>query len=169
MLEEDGVVVSVSNGMAEVSVTPQAACGNCTASRGCGTSLIASLFPVRRSKFKVKNSLGARAGEQVIVGLHESALQSASMMLYLTPLAGLILGAMGGNYLSGHVFHSSTELPSILFGFLGMAAGLSLVSYSIRHLRGPGRYQAEIIRIKNRENGESHGPRMTLEPLKNSE
>ena len=69
MLEEDGVVVSISKGMAEVSVMPQSACGSCSASNGCGTSLITSLFPRRNSRFKVKNTLGAQTGEQVIIGL----------------------------------------------------------------------------------------------------
>ena len=151
MLEENGIVISISKGMAEVSVTPRSACGSCGASSGCGTSLIASLFPGRNSRFKVKNSLDAQIGEQVTIGLHESALQSASLMLYLIPLAGLIFGAMGGIYLSEHVFRSSSELLSILLGFAGMGAGFILVKYLVQHARGLGRYQAEIIRIKRIE------------------
>ena len=151
MLEENGIVVSISKGMAEVSVTPQSACGSCSASSGCGTSLIASLFPERNSRFKVKNSLDAQIGEQVTIGLHESALQSASLILYLIPLAGLIFGAMGGIYLSEHVFRSPSELLSILLGFAGMGAGFILVKYLVQPARGLGRYQAEIIRIKRIE------------------
>jgi sigma-E factor negative regulatory protein RseC len=151
MLEESGIVVSISKDMAEVSVTPQSACGNCGASGGCGTSLIASLFPERSSRFKVKNPLNAQIGEQVTIGLRESALQSASLMLYLIPLAGLIFGAMGGIYLSEHVFHSPSELLSILLGFTGLGAGFILVKYLVQYGRGLGGYQAEIIRIKRIE------------------
>lgn len=157
MLEEDGVVVSISKGMAEVSVIPQSACGSCSASNGCGTSLITSLFPERNSKFKVKNTLGAQTGEQVIIGLHESALQSASLILYLVPLAGLIFGAMAGIYLSEHVFRNASELLSILLGFTGMGAGFIMVKYLVRHRGGSGRYQAEIIRIKKIESSLSPG------------
>lgn len=152
MLEENGIVISVSKGMAEVSVTPQSACGSCGASNGCGTSLIASLLPERSSRFRVKNPLGAQIGEQVVIGLHESTLQTASLILYLIPLAGLIFGAMGGIYLSEDVFRNPSELPSIIFGFTGMGAGFILVKYLVHFAGGAGNYQAEIIRIKKTEN-----------------
>ena len=151
MLEEDGVVVSVSKGMTVVSVMPQSACGSCSASNGCGTSLVSSLFPERSSKFKVKNTLGAQTGERVVIGLNESALQSASLILYLVPLACLIFGAIAGIYLSEHVFRSPSELLSILLGFSGMGAGFILVRYLVRRGGSAGRYQAEIIRIKKIE------------------
>jgi len=151
MLEEDGIVVSVLEGMAEVRVTPKSACGSCSARSGCGTSLIASLFPERSSRFKVRNTLGAVTGEQVVIGLHESALQSASLMLYLIPLAGLILGAVSGVYLTERIFHSPSELLTILFGFGGMGAGFALIKYLSQHARSLGHYQAEIIRINKAE------------------
>lgn len=151
MLEQDGIVISVSEGMAEVSVTPQSACGSCSAKSGCGTSLVASLFPERSSRFTVRNRLGAKTGEQVVIGLHESALQSASLVLYLIPLAGLIFGAMGGIYLSEHILRGPSELLSILLGFAGMGAGFILVKYLGQHARGLSDYQAEIIRIKKIE------------------
>ena len=157
MLEESGVVVSSSKGIAEVAVLPQSACGSCSASNGCGTSLIASLFPERNSRFKVKNTLGAQKGEQVVIGLHESALQSASLILYLVPLAGLIFGAMAGIYLSQDVFHSTSELPGILLGFSGMGAGFILVKHLVRRSASSARYQAEIIRINKIENRLSPG------------
>ncbi len=158
MLEENGIVISISKGMAEVSVMPQSACGSCSASNGCGTSLIASMFPERNSRFKVKNPLGAKTGEQVVIGLQESALQSASLILYLIPLAGLIFGAMAGIYLSEHIFHNPSELPSILLGFAGMGAGFMLVKYLVQHTEGSGSYQAEIIRINKTEARLSAGP-----------
>lgn len=152
MLEENGIVISISKGMAEVSVMPQSACGSCNASSGCGTSLIASLFPERNSRFKVKNPLGAKAGEHVVIGLNESTLQTASLILYLIPLAGLIFGAMAGIYLSEHVFRNSSELLGILLGFTGMGGGFILVKYLVHFAGGAGNYQAEIIRIKKTEN-----------------
>lgn len=157
MLEESGVVVSSSKGIAEVAVLPQSACGSCSASNGCGTSLISSLFPERNSRFKVKNTLGAQTGEQVTIGLHESALQSASLILYLVPLAGLIFGAMAGIYLSQHLFHSTSELPAILLGFSGMGAGFILVKHLVRHSASSARYQAEIIHINRIESSLSPG------------
>lgn len=90
-------------------------------------------------------------GEQVVIGLHESALQSASLILYLIPLAGLIIGAMTGLYLMQQIFHSPSELLSILLGFIGMGAGFMLVQYIARHTRGAERYQAEIIHIRKIE------------------
>ena len=41
MIEETGVVVAVVGGLVEVETRRQGACGSCSASGACGTSLVA--------------------------------------------------------------------------------------------------------------------------------
>ncbi len=151
MLEADGVVISAFEGTAEVSVIPRSACSSCSANSACGTSLVAGLLAKRSSRFSVTNSVAAEVGEQVVIGLHESSLQFAALVVYLMPLTGLMLGAMGGVYLSEHILHRPSELPSILLGFAGMGTGLILVKYFGRYAGKVGRYQAEILRVTRKE------------------
>ncbi len=143
MLEEMGVVTQVKEDLAEVEAQPKAGCGSCSAHGSCGTSLVASLFPGRRRRFVARNPVGAKPGDRVILGLDETALQVASLMLYLVPLMGLLGGAVAGAML----WPGGSEWPSILLGAVGMALAFSLVRGWSRK-RQKARFQAVILRVE---------------------
>lgn len=148
MLREEGIVISVKGDRAEVEARPKSACGSCSARSGCGTSLVASLFPRRRHGFIARNRVGARPGDRVFIGLDEADLQLASLMIYLLPLLGLIGGALSGLYLARLLDSSDSELLSILLGGAGMAAVLFWVRVRSYGLGGKGeRFEAEILEV----------------------
>jgi len=146
MLEEEGIVIDIQGDYAEVEAQPKAGCGSCSARKGCGTSLVASLFPGRRHRFLARNEAGASTGDRVIIGLDEGALQLASLLLYLVPLLGLLGGALLGGWLARLLAVGDGELPSILLG----AAGMVLAFAGIRN-RWNGtsnrRFQAVVLRV----------------------
>ena len=142
MLVETAIVLSTDGPMAEVQAQARSACGGCAAKGACGTSLLDSLFPERRPRFWARNDPGARPGDRVRVGLAESALQRASLMLYLLPLFGLIGGALLGRQLMPH-----SEGASILLGVIGLAAVLGWVRRHSRKLWKRGEFQAVILEI----------------------
>ena len=125
MIEEYGQVVQVSGDRVEITVQRQGACGSCSAKNGCGTSLVASLFPQRRLRFWLKNDIGAKPGDQVVLGLDEHHLQQGTLLLYALPLVGLLPGAMAGEALFPF-FGLSAELGAVLFGLLGLTVALLL-------------------------------------------
>ena len=148
MLREEGIVKAVNGDRAEVQVQVQHACGSCSAKSGCGTSLVASLFPQRGHSFIARNSVGARPGDRVVIGLDESDLQLASLMIYLLPLLGLIGGALSGIYLARLLGSGDGELLSILLGVGGMTAVLLWVRARSYSLAGRGtRFEAEILEV----------------------
>lgn len=120
MMEQAGEVVRVYGDLAVVQVVPQSACGSCSASKGCGTSAVAKLFPKRLPQVAVTNNLGAEPGDQVIIGLADNDVQTASLYLYGIPLAGLLAGAVIGQQWGG------AEPWAILGGLSGMLAGLAV-------------------------------------------
>ena len=147
MLEEEGVVVGIEGDFAEVETPTRHACGSCSAKSGCGTSLLASLFPDRKRTFLARNGAGARAGDRVIIGLRESDLQIASLLLYLLPILGLIGGALAGTWLAKTLHSGDGELLSILTGIASMAAVLAWIRRGRFAGSGEGRFQAVILRV----------------------
>jgi sigma-E factor negative regulatory protein RseC len=126
VIEASARVVAVDGDRARVAVERQTACGSCAAKGGCGTRLISDWLPQRQLSFELDNQIGARPGDRVIVGLDESRMQRYALQLYAIPLAGLLLGAVGG-----HQFFAYQGWPaepgSMLLGLLGVAAALHWV------------------------------------------
>lgn len=147
MLEEEGMVLSVNGNIAEVVAETKSACGSCAAKNGCGTSLLASLFPQRKRSFQASNPVHARVGDRVLVGLDESALQTASLLVYIAPLLGLIGGAMAGSWLASRSMPGIAEAISIGAGIGGFALALLVVRKTGFRLSAYGRYQARILRV----------------------
>ena len=131
MITETGTVVAVDGNMIEIEVKQASACGTCSAKSGCGTSLVASLFPQRQRRLRFPNDIDAKIGETVILSIEEKQVVSGSMLLYLYPLIGLIVGA-----LLFDSFANSMGMPQELFqiagGLLGITGVLFMVHQSNR-------------------------------------
>lgn len=146
MIEESARVLRVNAGIATVSVQRRSACGTCSVHSGCGTALLASWLPRRRLTFGVDNRVGARLGDTVVIGLDEQHLQRYAMLLYATPLVGLLVGALMGQWLAGAI-GTGPELMSVVFGLSGVIMALVRV-----WRRGPGldshdRGAVQLIRV----------------------
>ena len=128
MIEQYARVVQVAGGNLEVVTEAQSACGSCDVKSGCGTSLVARLFPQRPQQRMVVPLAdfgeAPRPGDRVLLGIEESHVQATSLLLYLVPLAGLLGGALVGS-LAGAP--SAAEPFSIAGGLLGLILGLRIV------------------------------------------
>ena len=122
-----------------IEVLPQSACGSCDAKSACGTSLLSSLFKHRATRMQVENSVNARPGDHVVVGIDESEMVSGSVRLYLWPLLGLI-----GRAIAAQSLVNPSEASAIIGGLSGMALALWLVHQ---------RRDAPHIRVLRREVG----------------
>lgn len=139
MIEESAVVIEADGGAILIEVLPQSACGSCNAKSACGTSLLSSLFKRRATRMHVDNSVNARAGDHVVVGIDESEMVSGSVRLYLWPLLGLIGGAIAAQTLV-----NPSEPSAIVGGLSGMALAFWLLKR---------RKEAPRIRVLRREAG----------------
>jgi sigma-E factor negative regulatory protein RseC len=149
VIEEQARIVKVDGDFVELETDKRSACGSCSARAGCGTSLLSNWFPQRRLTFRLRNGVGAKPGDSVVVGLDESLLQRSSMMLYALPLAGLLIGAVGGEY--GFRFVDlSPELGAVLMGLLGLSAALMLVRHLSAGQKWCGDQGVELLRVTQR-------------------
>ena len=139
MIEEKGVVLAVRGDQARVQVQARSACGHCQARAGCGTSLLEGLLGRRAGDFWVKDPVGVRPGDQVVIGIAEAELRRASLLLYFLPIVALVGGGVAGQGLGP----SGSEWPAIVGGLVGLGLALGWVSrWSKRH-----RQPARILRL----------------------
>ena len=146
MIEQPARVLSRDRGEALVQTERGSACGGCNARAGCGTSLLAQVFGHKPARLRVANPIAAEPGERVIVGLSERGLVRASVLLYVLPLLGLLLGALAGELAVQRLGLGGGETLSILAGLLGLTAGLGLARNFSRSARTNELTRAVILR-----------------------
>ena len=146
MIEEIGVVITAQGDIAEVEGQRRSTCGGCAVNRACGTSLIARYFGRRRSLLRAHNSIGARPGDRVVLGLPEGALLEASFVAYLVPLLAMMGGAILGDHLAGVWTPAYAQGISVLCGFGALAVALVWLRKFGRTKASDERFQPRILR-----------------------
>jgi sigma-E factor negative regulatory protein RseC len=146
MIEESGTIVAVHGDLAEVETRRRSACGSCSATGGCGTSLLEQYFGRKPLLLEAHNPIGAGPGDTVVVGVPEQALVGAAFAAYVVPLAALIGGGILGNLLAGALALGGAQLLSILGGVAGFAVALVWLGRFSRGRASDTRYRAVILR-----------------------
>lgn len=126
MIEERAVILmldnasgdATSNSTATLEIERKTACGICGQTRGCGNSIWGKLFAHQSTAFKAQNRINAKVGDSVIVGINEKALVKSAMLLYILPLATMLIGAILAKQLN------ASELAAMLGAAAGLAIGL---------------------------------------------
>ena len=90
MITEKAVVTACSDGRAEVSLLRASACGGCEMSQGCGTGAVGRLLGKRSRPLVIETGQDLKPGDQLLLGLSETALVKASLIVYGLPLLGMI-------------------------------------------------------------------------------
>lgn len=92
MMKEWATVVSWQQGVALLRCEPKAGCGSCTARSGCGARALNELVPESEHHLQVQIERPLEPGQRVEVGIAESSLLRSAMLVYMTPLFGVMLG-----------------------------------------------------------------------------
>ena len=131
MIEERAVILSLDHALsnaiasntiavttATLEIERKTACGICGQTRGCGNSIWGKLFAHQSTAFKAQNSINAKVGDSVIVGINEKALLKSAMLLYVVPLVTMLIGAILAKQLN------TSELSAMLGAAVGLVLGL---------------------------------------------
>lgn len=125
MIEQQGTVIAVTPGLAEVRMGPAAACAACEAGKGCGAGVFGRLLQRGPVLLQVPNGIGADTGQAVVIGIPESVFLRLLMRLYLLPLLAGFTGGALGYYLAGtHYVHSGLLDAATVAGAV-IAGGLT--------------------------------------------
>ena len=140
MLEESARVVTVSGDRLWVETQSRSACSHCS-SQSCTTSVLAKLFGSKRNRLELQNSLGARPGEQVMIGIPDELLVQASVWAYLVPLVVMLIVTGVSDSLG-----MSEGLQSLL-ALGGLVMGFILVRWVTRRAASRQRFKPCLLRI----------------------
>jgi len=126
MLTETGRVVAIEEGYLWIETVRQSVCGTCAAQKGCGHGLLNQVSDGRRSYLQV-STLGYASDafsidDHVRIGIPESTVLRGSTILYLLPLAAMLVGAVLGAQVPG-----AGDLEPSLGALAGFALGFGAV------------------------------------------
>jgi len=150
MITEKAIVVAIKNNETWIETQRQSACGQCSANKGCGTSVLSKVLGNKLSKMKAINPIHAQVGDEVTVGLNESSLLKGAFMTYLLPLLFLFIFALFAQFISATFSVENAELVTIIFSVLGFYLGLQKLKSFSKSISDDERFQPVIIKISGK-------------------
>jgi sigma-E factor negative regulatory protein RseC len=142
MVEQEARVITVEGDQLTLETETKSSCNACEVKSGCGTSVLSKWVGRKFTRFHAKNTVNARVGDQVVVGLSEAALVQGSLAIYFLPLLGMIVFALAADILvprgsDGH------DLIVAVAGFAGFGAALGVC----RHFLARDRLKEELTPV----------------------
>ena len=133
MTESEAVVTRIEGEFAFIEVKASAAaCGSCGDKGTCGKS------QSQPRRYAVRNAVGARPGDTVVVAVPDGAVLRAAALTYLMPVLLVLLGAgLGASWFGD-------GLPAVG----GAVAGLLLGIFALRLLSAAGCAREPSLALK---------------------
>jgi sigma-E factor negative regulatory protein RseC len=135
MTESEAIVTRVDGQHVWLDVARASSCGSCERAGSCGTD---SRRETQRRR--VPNTVGARVGDTVVLGVPDGAVLKAVLWSYLVPLVLTIVGAASGLALGG-------EGGAVIGAVAGLAAGGFILGFAGRRLER-ARQPLLVMRLK---------------------
>lgn len=128
MSESEALVTKLAGEFAVVEVDAlPSACGKCGDKGGCGKPQAGP------RRYAVRNTVGARVGDRVILSVPEGTVLKAAALSYLMPLVFVIGGAAAAMAAFGD------GLPAVGGAVCGLALGLAVLRvWNLHAARSPG-------------------------------
>jgi len=136
------VVENGKDGSARILIDRKGGCGGCQPKAGgCRSCLTGA-----RMESRAANPLGARAGDLVKVHIASKEVFKGAAILYLLPVAALLAGALGGDWIGARAGDSSS-IGAVLGALSGLVASIAIIIRFDRSLYVRRRLQPTITDI----------------------
>lgn len=152
MITEDAIVIAIDNNETWIETQRKSTCGQCSANKACGTSVLSKVMGNKLSKMKAINKINAQVGDYVVVGLNESSLLKGAFMTYLLPLLYLFIFSLIGKFISAELSILKNEFIIIVFAILGFYLGLKQLKKFSHSIDKNENYQPVILKKSNHFN-----------------
>lgn len=149
MITENAIVVSIDDNQTWIETQRKSVCGQCSASKGCGTSVLSKVIGNKLSKMKAINKINAQVGDEVVVGLNEKSLLKGAFMTYLLPLLYLFLFSFIGQIVSQKIQFHNSEWITIIFAVFGFYLGMRQLKHFSTSIAKNENYQPVILKKSN--------------------
>jgi len=128
MLIESGTVTQLETDNAGcqwvwINIQRKTACHGCETTGSCGTGALSEYFANRSQSLRLPSPGNLHVGQQIRIGIQESAMLQVSLLIYLLPLLLMFIGGVLGEIL----FPSLGEGAVLLAAGGGFALGFALL------------------------------------------
>lgn len=147
MIEERARVIAVENNQLLLEAQTRTACNACAAKQGCGTSVLSRWVGRKFTRFQAANTVNARVGDEVVVGLAEEAMLKGSVFVYLLPLLAMI-----GFALLADSLISADAASRDLLVLISAISGFALMLVISRLLLATGSNKSRLTPVVIRKN-----------------
>ncbi|GGC81027.1 SoxR reducing system RseC family protein [Marinobacter halophilus] len=142
MITETGKVVALKDDNAWVQTIRASACQSCSARSGCGQRALAKVSGGRANQVLVANTAGAKVGDEVLIGIDEQSLLTASLAVYGLPLVLMVVASI-----ASHRWFGGTDAVAISGALVGLGLGFW---WARRWQSGKGdRYRPRMLRVNS--------------------
>ncbi len=142
MITETGRIVAIDPDCLWVETIQRSTCESCAAEKGCGQSMVAKWggpTSFIRVLLEGRDPSSYRLYDSVTVGIPEEVIARGSMLVYLTPLLGLLAGVLLAEWLAGG------EGVVMSLAALGFVLGAGLVRWHSHRYRNDRRVQPVLL------------------------
>lgn len=140
MIEETATVVDATDDYIWVEAKARSACSTCGSQSGCSTSSLSKLFGVRQQHIRLPNTLGSHAGEQVVIGVEDQVMVTASLAAYILPVVLMIATAIAADSAG------LSDQQSAASALIGLLAGLLSAGFLTASYRMKRYFQPQLLR-----------------------
>jgi sigma-E factor negative regulatory protein RseC len=147
MIEEKARVIAIENNQLLLEAETRTACNACAAKQGCGTSVLSKWVGRKFTRFQAPNTVNARVGDEVVVGLAEEAMLKGSVLVYLLPLLAMI----GFALLADGLISADTASRDLLV-LVSAVAGFALMLYISRWFLSSNSNKSKLTPVVLRKN-----------------
>lgn len=141
MIRKWATIISWQKGVALLQNDRKSSCSNCDAHFNCSVSMLNQITPKTEHLLRVRMEQSIEPGRRVEVGITESNLLYSAMLVYLTPLVGIILS---GSLMQ---FWLDTDAFSALGALLGGIVSFMIARNLANHLIKQPAYQPIVLYI----------------------
>ncbi|MCB1755022.1 MAG: SoxR reducing system RseC family protein [Gammaproteobacteria bacterium] len=140
MLIEDARVVHSNGNRLWAETRGQSACSSCNQT-ACSSSVLSGLIKPGLTRIELENTLGAKPGDTIVIGIEDGVLVRLAVLAYLWPLVSMIGIAILAR-VSG-----VGEAGQVVAAISGLLGGFALVRAVTGHSVNKNR-QPEMIKVK---------------------
>jgi len=145
MIEEQAEVVEIIGDQLVLQAQTQSACGSCSASKGCGTSVLSKVVGRKFTRFQAENNIDAAVGDTVIVGISEDALLRGSVVMYVIPILGMLFFALAADSLL-ETLVDYRDLAIAASGIMGLVFGSLISKWYFQRQASKQRFAPVVLR-----------------------
>lgn len=145
MITENGIVTQANPAMAWVKTIRSGACDHCTEKDNCGEA-----HNQKEQIVTVKNTLGVKEGDPVVVGLQTRPMLYLTFLLYVFPILLMIAGAAIGNSLAPSM-QMDQSILSMIFGFSFFGLAFFFIRKKHTSMSNNNAYKPFLVRKKSND------------------